>query len=166
MPAGRPNKPNELKSLQGTDRKDRHVESLEVIKFENITQLKAISIKGLETAMAKKIFNERSSQLIANKMLAPQDIDQLIIYANAMAMVITCSKEIKGKVFTETHDKNGNPVGYAQNPHIKLFKEMSEIVTRIGSEFGFSPLSRMKFKIELEKPEDPFEKMMREFNNK
>jgi len=67
--------------------------------------------------------------LIANKMFAPQDIDNLIIYANAMAMVVLCAKEIKGKVYTETHDKDGNFNGYAQNPHIKLFKEMSEIVT-------------------------------------
>lgn len=165
MPAGRPNKPNELKALQGTNRKDRVKESLEVIKFDSITQLKAINVKGLESAMSRKIFNEKANQLIANKMLAPQDIDQLIIYANAMAMVITCSKEIKGKVFTETHDKDGNFNGWAQNPHLKLFREMAEIVTRIGAEFGFSPLSRMKFKLEPEKPVDPFQKLLNEFNS-
>lgn len=165
MPAGRPKKPTELKSLQGTSRKDRVTESLEVIKFDSITQLKAINVKGLESAMSRKIFNDKANQLIMNKMLAPQDLDQLIIYANAMAMVITCSKEIKGKVFTETHDKDGNFNGWAQNPHLKLFREMSEIVIRLGSEFGFSPLSRMKFKLEPEKEIDPFQKLLNEFNS-
>lgn len=165
MPAGRPKKPNELKTLQGTNRKDRATESLEVIKFESITQLKAIRVQGLESALSRKIFNERANQLIANKMLAPQDLDQLIIYANAMAMVITCSKEIKGKVFTEVHNKDGEFSGHTQNPHIKLFREMSEIVTRTGLEFGFSPLSRIKFKLTPEERKDPFQELIDKFNN-
>lgn len=165
MPAGRPSKPNELKSLQGTDRKDRKSESLEVIKFEDITQLKVLKVKGLESALSRKIFDEKANMLILNKMLAPQDIDQLIIYANAMAMVITCSKEIKGKVFTETYDKDGGFNGYIQNPHLKLFKEMSEIVTKIGAEFGFTPLSRMKFKLTPEEKKDPFQELFDKFNN-
>ena len=163
MQGGRPPKPNELKSLQGTGRKDRKIEALDVIKFDNITQLKAVNIKGLGSAMSRKIFHERANQLIANKMLAPQDLDQLIIYANAMAMIITCTKEIKGKVFTETHDKDGNFSGYAQKPHLKLFKEFSEIVTKIGSDFGFSPLSRMKFKLTPEKEEDPFAALQKQY---
>ncbi len=164
MPAGRPPKPNELKSLQGTSRKDRMIESLDVIKFENITQLKAINVKGLETAMSKKIFNERSGQLIANKMLAPQDIDQLIIYSNAMAMIIECTKNMKKGHFNEVFDDFGKVKGYIPNPYLKLFKEMSEIVTKIGSEFGFSPLSRMKFKLDVDEKKDPFQEMMDKFN--
>ncbi len=164
MPAGRPPKPTELKSLQGTDRKDRKVESLDVIKFDNITQLKAIKIKGLETAMAKKIFNEKANQLILNKMLAPQDVDQLIIYANAMDKVIECSKNLKKGLFNEVFDDYGKVKGYIANPYIKLFKEMAEIVTRIGAEFGFSPLSRMKFKEDPGEKSDPLQKLFEEFN--
>lgn len=165
MPAGRPKKPNELKSLQGTSRKDRVTESLEVIKFESITQLKAINVKGLESAMSRKIFNEKANQLIANKMLAPQDIDQLIVYANAMALIMDCSKKLKKGLFNEVFDDFGKVKGYIPNPYLKLFKEMSEIVIRLGSEFGFSPLSRMKFKLEPEKEIDSFQKLLNEFNN-
>jgi P27 family predicted phage terminase small subunit len=154
-----------LKSLQGTSRKDRVTKSLEVVKFESITQLEAVKVKGLDSAVSRKIFNDKANQLITNKLLAPQDVDQLIIYANAMAMVITCVKEIKGQIFTETHDKNGNHNGYVQNPHVKLFKDMSEVVIRIGAEFGFSPLSRMKFQLIPEEKIDPFQKLLNEFNN-
>ena len=164
MSGGRPTKPAELKNLQGTSRKDRQISSLEVMKFDDITQLKAIRVDGLHSAKSKQIFNATANILITNRMLAPQDIDKLIIYANAMALVKTCSKEIKGKIFTETHDKEGNINGYTQNPHIKLFKEMSEIVDKIGSEFGFDPLSRMKIKSTPEEKEDEFAKLQREFN--
>lgn len=164
MPAGRPRKPNELKSLQGTERKDRKVDALEVLKFEDITQIKVEKMRGLETALAKKIFNEKANQLIANKMLAPQDLEQLVIYANAYNHLVVATKEIKKGMFSELHDDLGNLKGYIANPYIKLFKEMSEIIIRIGAEFGFSPLSRMKFKIETEKPEDPFEKLNQQFN--
>lgn len=165
MPAGRPKKPQELKSLQGTSRKDRMSESLEVIKFENITQLEAVNVQGLETAAAKKIFNERANMLIANKMLAPQDIDNLIIYANAMAVVMDAAKKMRRDMFTKTLDKNGKLSGYVPNPYLKLFKDMAEIVNRVGSEFGFSPLSRMKFKLEPEAKKDPFQELLDNYNN-
>lgn len=164
MPAGRHPKTNELKSLQGTSRKDRVTESLDVLKFENITQLKALNVRGLESAMSRKIFDEKANQLIANKMLAPQDIDQLIIYANAMALVKDCAKKIKKGLFNEVFDDFGKVKGYIANPYIKLFKEMAEIVSRIGSDFGFSPLSRMKFKLDPEKPIDPFQNLFDEYN--
>ncbi len=162
---GRPKKPNEIKSLQGTDRKDRYVETIDVIKFENINQLKVLKFKGLENANAKRIFNEKANQLILNKMLAPQDVDQLIIYSNAMSIIMECVKNMKKGFFVESFDDMGKLKGYIQNPYLKLFKENSELVIRIGTEFGFSPLSRMKFKPEKPNEVDPLQKLFNEFNN-
>lgn len=165
MGAGRPKKPTELKALQGTSRKDRETKSLEVIKFDDITQLRAINVKGLESVTAKRIFNDRANMLIANKMLSPQDLDQLIIYSNAMSLVIECSKHTKKGLYTEIKDEDGNFKSWAPNPYLKLFKDMSEVVTKIGAEFGFSPLSRMKFKLEPEIKKDPFQELLDSYNN-
>ncbi len=165
MTKGRPKLPNEIKKLQGTDQPCRMSESLEVIKFDDISQIKAIKVKGLESASARKIFNDRASMLIANKILSPQDIDLLIIYSNALDQVIASTKMMKKGLFKETKDDQGRLKGYISNPYIKHFKDNSDLVIKIGSEFGFSPISRMRFGAEPEKEKDPLQKLLEQFNN-
>ena len=76
------------------------------------------------------------------------DIEQLVIYAASLDLLFDCIKEMKKGKFNEVYDDFGKIKGYIANPYIKLYREMIEIVNKIGSDFGFSPVSRMRLKAE------------------
>lgn len=168
MSKGRKPIPDSLKVLRGTDQKTRMRGSLEVPALNDITGI--VDVKKftvLKSKRAKDIFIDKANQLIKLKLLTEMDIEQLVIYASSLDILFTCMKEMKKDLFKEIYaeDKEGNIFlkGMVPNPYIKLYREMIEITNKIGSDFGFSPVSRMKLKAEKEKEVDPFEKLMQEF---
>lgn len=110
--------------------------------------------KILKTQRSKKIFNEKANQLLHIGILTELDIEQLAIYAYSLDELFVCIDEIKnvGR-FKEIYDENGHVLRFIENPYMKRYREMFEIVNKIASDFGFTPVSRMKFR-ELGKPNE------------
>lgn len=162
--------PNQLKVLRGTDRQDRMKPTITAVLISEITEIVDLkNFKVLQSKRAKDLFLQKANQLIKLKILSDMDIEQLVVYAGSLDMLFTCMREIKRKgTFIEIYaeDKAGKLFlkGMIPNPNIKLYREMIEITNRIGSDFGFSPVSRMKLKAEKPEDKDPFQKLLDQLN--
>lgn len=85
--------------------------------------------------------------LFAMKLLQPVDVDALTLYSNAMATALKVQKALDEEGFTIVEkDEDGNICRVVPNPLTKVLKEAITTVNMFGSQFGFSPLSRMKLK--------------------
>ena len=147
MTQGRKSLPNQVKKLRGTDQPCRMKPAIEGNLISEITEIVDLkNFKVLQSKRAKDLFLQKANQLIKLKVLTDMDVEQLVVYAGSLDMLFTCMREIKRKgTFIEIYaeDKEGNPYlkGISPNPNIKLYREMIEITNRIGSDFGFSPVS-------------------------
>lgn len=166
MTAGRKSLPNEIKKLRGTDQPCRMSESIDVPKIGDISQIINVSkLKILKTKRSKQIFKDKANQLIQLNILTAIDFEQLAIYAHSLDTLFDCIDNISssGK-FSEVYDENGRILRFIQNPYLKLYQDMVQICSKIGSDFGFTPVSRMKFKVES-KENDPLQELMKQFNS-
>lgn len=168
MTKGRKPIPNELKILRGTNQPCRMKPTIEADLISEINQIVDLkNFKVLQSKRAKDIFIQKANQLIKLKLLTDMDIEQLVVYASSLDILFTCMKEMKKEMFVKIYETKDDVVylkGMIANPHIKLYREMIEIVGRIGSDFGFSPVSRMKLHAEKEQEKDPFLALMENFN--
>ena len=169
MGRGRKPIPDQLKVLRGTNQKCRMKGDLEAEKINEISQIVDLkNFKVLKSKRAKDIFVQKANQLIKLKLLTDMDIEQLVVYASSMDILFDCIREMKKEMFIKTYEIV-DEIAYLKstipNPHIKLYREMIEITVRIGSDFGFSPVSRMKLKAEKEQEKDPLQKLFEQFNS-
>jgi P27 family predicted phage terminase small subunit len=160
---GRKALPNAVKKLRGTDQPCRMNETIDVPAIGSIDQVVDVrKLKVLKTRRSKQIFKEKANQLIRLKILTEIDFEQLAIYANSLDMLFDCIDELSKGKFQEVHDENGRVLRFIQNPYLKLYREMIDVVNRIGSDFGFSPVSRMKLKTKQEE-KDPLAELLKQF---
>lgn len=163
MSKGRKPLPENLKKLKGTDRPCRKRD--EVVVYTNIEKPIAITacrgMKSLKTQRARNIFTQKCNQLIANKILTEVDLDQLSIYADALDKLYTCVDKMSTEgMIDEAVDANGNNVR-KPSPYFRIYKELVLIIGRIGSEYGFTPVSRIKLNVG-EKKDDPIKLLIQE----
>ena len=161
MTKGRKPIPNELKALRGTDQPCRIKQ--DVMKVEPIRDMikKIPSGHVLKTLRSKKIFITKANQLIALGVLTNFDLEQLSIYAYALDQVYSAMEELKSdKLFMEVKDAQTNSVKYIANPYFKVFKEMQEIVNKIGADFGFTPISRQKINPPVSEEKSPIQQLI------
>ena len=166
MGRGRKPLPDQIKSLRGTDQPCRmrgEIETDKILEISQIVDLK--NFKVLKSKRAKDIFVQKANQLIKLKLLTDMDIEQLVVYASSLDILFDCIREMKKGMFKELYDDFGKIKSYLANPYIKQYREMIDITNRIGSDFGFSPVSRMKLKAEPEKEKDPLQKLFEQFNS-
>ena len=139
------------------------LEAEKILEISQIVDLK--NFKVLKSKRAKDIFVQKANQLIKLKLLTDMDIEQLVVYASSLDLLFDCLKEMQKGMFKELYDDFGKVKSYLANPYIKQYKEMIEITNKIGSDFGFSPVSRMKLKAEKEQEKDPLQELFEKFNN-
>lgn len=139
------------------------IKAVLISEISEIVDLKNFAV--LKNKRSKDIFMQKANQLIALKLLTDMDIEQLVVYASSIDMLFDCIRELKKKKFTEVYDDSKELKGYIANPYIKLYREMIEITSRIGADFGFTPVARLRLKTEPVKAKDPFDEMMNKFNN-
>lgn len=140
MAKGRKPLPQGIKDARGTSQPCRQKTStLEVAIIQ------AVAAPSWLDTKAKKVFKEKANYLTALKILTPLDIDQLAIYADAYSQIITAEKEIKEKGVMVDKYVKGVKCGLTPNPYIKLKLEFIKVVSLIGSNFGFSPVARLRF---------------------
>ena len=115
-----------------------------VDKITDIKQITSCSkLKMLPTKRAKDIFKQKANQLIALNVLTELDLEQLAVYANSLDLVFDCLEGMREPAIPK-YDKEGNLTGYVAPPELALYRQMVEIVNKIGSDFGFSPISRQR----------------------
>ena len=151
---GRYKLPKEVKDLRGTKRKCRENESGAWIEQASSEVVVPADLKG----DAAKIYKERVVMLYAMKLLQPIDVDALRLYSCAMASAIKLQKELDKEGFTVIErDEDGQLCKVSVNPLAKVLKDMINTANTIGSQFGWSPVSRMRLQAigkEEEKKDD------------
>lgn len=144
MAKGRKAIPNELKKHRGTNQPVRMKKELPTDKLTRVS-----APRVLKTSRARKIFRDKSKQLIRHQILTELDLELLAVYANSLDMVFACIEKINDDDFVKEVFKERDGEMYLTsvivNPHIKIYKDMLDAINRIGGEFGFSPVSRLKF---------------------
>lgn len=141
MNKGRPPISNSLKKLRGTD---QPVRMRDEGNFERLTEVSPPKV--LTTKRSKQIFKTKADQLIKQRVLTPLDLEQLTFYAYCADTAFTCMQELKAGLFNPLKDEKGVIYKFVENPHLPLLSRMIDQCNRIGSDFGFSPISRSKVK--------------------
>jgi len=160
---GRKSIPDTIKRLRGTDQPCRLSGEVNTDPIEDIVEIvNSGQLRVLKTKRAKDIFKEKANQLIQLKVLTKMDFEQLAIYAHNVDMMFTCMAELKKGKFKEIHDEEGNIIRYVENPYLKLYKDLIPLINKMASEFGFSPVSRMKFNHKSDEA-DPLQALLKQF---
>ena len=138
--------------MRGTDQPCRT--NLNEMQYEQLT--KVAVPKVLNTLRARKIFKERSAELIAKGLLQKPDVDLLTAYANAYDLWMQ-AVEAQGSEDLMTIVKTKSGTMTMPSPYIKLQQELINQIKAIGMLFGFSPTSRASMKMEAPKQQDEFD---------
>lgn len=132
---------NELKRLRGTD---QPVRMRDEGNSEILTRVSTPAV--LKSRRARKIFKDKAALLIAQRVLTQNDIEQLTIYSYSLDTVFECIENMEEGKFKPLKDEKGRIYKFIENPYLTLYRQMVEIVNKIGSDFGFNPVSRSKVK--------------------
>ena len=158
---GRKRTPDKLKKLRGTDQPCRMTGKPplpEIIRIEDL------DLSILQTDRAKDLFIENANYLIKLEILNASNIQPLVLYATNLDMLYDCMDQLNrnGK-FKERHDENGNVIGFIENPYLALYQKLQPITIKQASEFGFTPVSGLRF---ARKPEekDELQQILEQFN--
>ncbi len=157
MSKGRKALPDAVKKLRGTGQPCRlsgatdHVDKISDIKKISSTA----QLKLLPTKRARNIFKQKANQLIGLGILTELDIEHLAVYANSLDILFGCMDGMREPAIAK-YNKSGYLIGYVPHPEIAMYKQMVEHVNRIGSEFGFTPISRQKINQPSAEDENPF----------
>lgn len=138
---GRQPLPDTIKAKRGTLRKSRQRPTIETPAVQLLDVKAPARLKG----EAKKIYERVVRQCFANGILAEIDADALSLYAWELAELIELQKRLKDEDYVvEEMTKNGTTVKL--NPLVKVIQTKMAAVNAIGTQFGWSPLSRMRLK--------------------
>lgn len=165
--AGRKPLPDEVKSLRGTleERRSRGATpGVPLTKIQQITSTRGLRV--LTTKRAREIFKQKCNQLMGLKLLTSLDLEILAVYAHNLDKIFTLMNELASEgdiitlykvIYRQSGDTEQVPTSCIVNPKWKLYFSLVEINNKISGDYGFSPVSRMKFSIPKDvKPEDPF----------
>ena len=162
MSKGRKPLPNAVRKLRGTDRPCRTREDGVTGKpIEKVESISGARGNRKLSRRAKDIFMERSRGLMELQILTTPDLDQLALYAAALDMAYTCISEIEAKgLFLSVYNEDGLLVKCIENPHVSLLNKLIIQINKLGSEYGFTPVSRQKLRIPEQKRESPLRRLM------
>lgn len=139
---GRPPLPDKVKKMRGTSRKCREVVANDVPAVQSLVDVKTPSHL---TGEAKKIYTEKVQQLFAMGYLEEIDVDALTLYAWEYAELIKCQRQLQKEGYVvEEMTKNG--VALKTHPLQKVVMQKLAAVNAIGSQFGWSPVSRIRLR--------------------
>ena len=145
---GRPPLPSKVKSLRSTSRKCREV----VDSTPVVTSLVDVKAPTHLTGEAKKMYTRLVSQLFAMGYLAEIDVDALSLYAYEYSELIKLQRQLQKEGYiVEEETKNGTTL--KEHPLHKVVMKKLAAVNALGSQFGWSPVSRIRLRT-LATPDD------------
>jgi P27 family predicted phage terminase small subunit len=149
MTRGRKPLPQELLNLRGTERPDRRRPTSTLgdpIKLEEIGSRCQVSGLRSATRRAREIYWSQVRKVAAQGMLDEAFLGQLFMYAVEWDHLLSCLEDIKRNgIYITVEGKKGTFV--IPNPAVKQRDKAMEILCKIGSNFGFSPVDRQRIKI-------------------
>ena len=135
---GRTLLPDEVKQARGTARKCRKRGAV-----GQRVELVDVKVPAHLKGDAKRIYELKVRQCFAMGILAEIDADALAIYAWEYSELLRLAAELKDEGYVQTVEtKNGSEVKI--NPKEKVVARKIATVNAIGSQFGWSPVSRIK----------------------
>ena len=156
MSAGRNALPAQIKSLQGTDRKDRQHISVE---FTPLTICPKAEV-WLEDK-AKKYFTNTCKLLIGKKLLTDGNLPLVTMMAQEFATYEQSVRELKIGGYVITTGKND----YEQpSPWVAIRNQSQKNYREIASLFGLDPISAMKVGGSVKSEKDDFEQMEKKYS--
>lgn len=145
---GRPPLPSKVKTLRATTRKCREV----VDSTPVVTSLVDVKAPAHLTGEAKKIYARLVSQLFNMGYLAEIDVDALSLYAFEYTELIKLQRQLQKEGYiVEEETKNGSTL--KEHPLHKVVMKKLAAVNALGSQFGWSPVSRIRLRT-LATPDD------------
>lgn len=165
MTRGRKPLPRETLALRDTLRKDRERPSSvigEPVPVDKVHE--RCQVSGLQgaTERARKIYWATCRKVAAQGMLDPAFCQELLLYAMDLDMLISAEESIKkdgitikqGKKTTTTrffpdgsYEVTEKDERYDEpNPAVKMHLQLQDRLIKIGSNFGFDPVSRSRLK--------------------
>lgn len=159
---GRPPKPTALKVILGTDK--QHPERV------NHDEPKVAPGRPTRPAWlhrdARGPWNQTIKMAEEMGILTKMDGRAVALMCNALVEYVIAADEVDrlGLVLEDTrYDKEGNIIGttYKANPALQTRADSWRRVNLMLQQFGMTPSSRAKLKVEKAEEEDEFEKLMR-----
>lgn len=94
---------------------------------------------------AKKIYKSVAERMMMQRLLSVLDFEQLELYAISYARCLKAERMIRkeGEVVL-IKDEDGNLLRQEENVWIKIQKDSMKMINTIGTQFGMSPMSRVK----------------------
>lgn len=131
--------PEKIKSTRGTARKCRKRDEVVAPKVELVDVNVPSHLKG----KAREIFELKVRQCFGLGILAEIDIDALALYAWEMAELLQLQQRLKKEDYVvEEVTKSGTAL--KTHPLVKVVTAKLATVNAIGSQFGWSPVSRIR----------------------
>ena len=152
---GRKPLPKEILQLRGTDRPDRDRPSSVTGEKIGISDIGKCQISGLQSATrrARDIYWRTVRKVAALGMLEESFLSQIFFYAVEYDHFMTCTESIKKDgLYLVIEGKKGTVV--VANPAVKQRDKALEILLKIGSNFGFSPVDKQRIRVQAEDPKD------------
>ena len=151
---GRQPLPQKIKDKRGTSRPCRKREEVGT----TVTSLVDVRVPSHLKGAAKKVYEEKVRQCFAMGILAEIDEHALAIYSHEYTELVRLQKQLteEGYVY-EVMTKLGSEI--KPNPLEKIVARKIVVVNSLGSQFGWSPVSRMKLRAiaEGDKKKNEFE---------
>lgn len=136
---GRRPLPDTVKAKRGTLRESRRQPTDESVT----TELTSVNVPSHLKGEAKKIFERLVRQCFSMKILAEIDTDALAIYAFEYAELIRLQQQLKNEGYVIEQETKSGTIMVA-NPLDRIVTKKIATVNAIGSQFGWSPVSRLK----------------------
>lgn len=143
---GRKPLPNEVKKMHGETRQSRLRPTLKAEPVTAIDKvLKHPAAQILNTSRQVEILREKAEWLISLEILEAVDIDALVDYAVIRSLWEDALESARQYPLTmPITGKDGGVVGFNENPYIRQALKYQKELSRMGSEFGFTPIARQK----------------------
>lgn len=146
----------ELLKLRGTDRKDRQRPAAtagELIPLEAIGQCQVAGLHSA-TRRARDIYWRVVRQMASLKLLERPFLSQALFYSIEYDHFLTLTEDIrKNGVVMKGADKGGNTI-YFPNPAVKMRDKSLELLLKLSSNFGFSPVDKQRIRVQQEDPKE------------
>ena len=152
---GRKPLPKELLQLRGTDRKDRDRPSSVTGEKIEVADVGKCQISGLQSAThrARDIYWRTVRKVAALGMLEESFLSQIFFYSVEYDHFMTCCESVrKDGLYLVVEGKKGTVV--VPNPAVKQRDKALELLLKIGSNFGFSPVDKQRIRVDAEDPKD------------
>lgn len=147
---GRKPKPTRMKELEGNPGK-RALNKKEPKPELAIPECPA-HLKG----EARKEWNRIVKELHALGILTNVDRAALVVYCTAWADYVRACNKLEKEGYVIISDKGG----MYQNPWVALQKRSMDQIMRFAAEFGMTPSSRSRVRVEKEDPAEELERLL------